>query len=126
MPSLATYDPQYRLISIEILGRLDNSMVAKIASETARLAIENNCYLVLNDAREATFSLSTTEIYNLPGLIMGIFEDTGISVYKFKRALVFASGIDDVTFFETVSKNRGHNVTLFRNIDEARKWLLEK
>lgn len=126
MANLVKYDPQDHLIRIELHEKLDKSMIAILSSETALLAREHDCYLALTDAREASSGLSTLEIYGLPELIMEIFEETGISVYKFKRALVVDKNIDDFTFFETVSRNRGHNVTMFRNIDEAIEWLLAK
>jgi hypothetical protein len=120
------YDAGKRLIVIGIRERIDLPLIKKIASEVARFSKEHNCFLVLNDAREATIGLSTVEIYNLPKMIVDILSETGIEVLKFRRALVFSKDVDDFTFFETVSKNRNQNVTLFRSVDEAVSWLLEK
>jgi hypothetical protein len=71
-------------------------------------------------------TLSTLEIFDLPRIIVEILTETGLDVHKFKRVLVVSNDVDDFTFFETVSRNRGQKVTLFRNIDEARSWLLGK
>lgn len=120
------YDAGKRLIVIGIRERIDLPLIKKIASEVAHFSKEHNCFLVLNDAREATIGLSTVEIYNLPKMIVDILSETGIEVLKFRRALVFSKDVDDFTFFETVSKNRNQNVTLFRSVDEAVSWLLEK
>jgi hypothetical protein len=120
------YDAEKRLIVIEIRGRIDKALVQNLASQVAGFSKEHNCFHVLNDAREATIFLSTLEIYSLPRTIMEILSATGVDVRKFKRALVFSKNVDDFTFFETVSRNRGQNVKLFRNIDEAVSWLLKK
>lgn len=126
MSNSVTYNQEDGLIRMELQGKVDKALVKELASRTAILAREHDCFLVLTDAREATTVLSTLEIFELPKLIVEILSETGVEVNKFKRALVISSDIDDFSFFETVSKNRGQNVSLFRNIDEARSWLLAK
>jgi hypothetical protein len=126
MLNSVVYEAEKQLIVIEMTGRIDKTLIKQLASQVAYFSKERNCFLVLNDAREATVSLTTVEIYDLPKVIMEILSATGIEVRKFRRALVVSNGIDDFTFFETVSQNRGQNVTLFRSIDEAISWLLEK
>lgn len=126
MSNSVVYDAEKKLIVIEVRERIDKSLIRKIALDVSHFSKEHNCHLVLNDARESSLDLSTVEIYDLPKLIVEILQETGIEVHKFKRALVVSKGVDDFTFFETVSQNRGQNVTLFRNIDEAISWLLNK
>jgi len=62
----------------------------------------------------------------MPKMLQEILLESGIAIHKFKRAIVMANDIDDFTFFETVSQNRGQNVMTFRDIGEARSWLLSK
>jgi hypothetical protein len=69
-------------------------------------------------------SMSTVEIYELPKIFMDILSETGVQIYKFKRTLVISTDVDDFAFFETVSRNRGQNVMLFRSIDAAQLWLI--
>ncbi len=76
--------------------------------------------------REATVSMSIVEIYELPKIFMDILLETGVQLSKFKRALVMSSDVDDFAFFETVSRNRGQNVVLFRSMEAARLWLIGK
>jgi len=120
------HDADDGLIAIRMDSRIDQSQLRAIASEVAQLAREHNCYLILNDAREATLGLSTTEIYELPKMVLEILSESGIQIHKFKRAVVMANDVDDFVFFETVSQNRGQNVRLFRDMGEARSWLLSK
>jgi hypothetical protein len=126
MSNSVTYSQEDGLIRIELQGKVDKALLKELASLTARIAREHDCYLVLNDAREATSGLSTLDIFDLPRIIVQILTETGIEVHKFKRALVISNDVDDFTFFETVSRNRGQTVTLFRNFDEAKLWLLGK
>jgi hypothetical protein len=39
------------------------------------------------------------------------------------RAIVVAKDLDDYAFFELVSKNQGQRVKIFKDIDEAKRWL---
>jgi hypothetical protein len=126
MSNSVTYNQEDGFIRMELQGKVDKALVKELASQTARIARKYECYLVLNDAREATSGLSTLEIFDLPRIIVEILTETGLEVHKFKRVLVVSKDVDDFTFFETVSQNRGQKVTLFRNFDEARSWLLGK
>jgi hypothetical protein len=105
---------------------MDKALVMKLTSETGHVARQYDCSLVLCDAREATMGMSTVEIYELPKIFVAILLETGVQIYKFKRALVMSADVDDFTFFETVSRNRGQNVMLFRSMDAAREWLIGK
>ena len=118
------YDAEADLIVIEIKEVINIPLVRQLSHDVILLAKEHNCFLILNDAREATLSLSTMELYDLPKLIQEIAAESETQVHRFKRALIVSRDIDDFTFFETVSQNINKNVTLFRDMDEARKWLL--
>lgn len=126
MSSSVTYNPDDGFITIWLEGKIDKALVMKLASETGHVARQNDCYLVLCDAREATVSMSIVEIYELPKIFMDILLETGVQLSKFKRALVMSSDVDDFAFFETVSRNRGQNVVLFRSMEAARLWLIGK
>jgi hypothetical protein len=126
MSSSVTYDADDGHITIWLQGKLDKALVLKLASETGHVARQHDCYLVLCDAREATVHMSTLDIFELPKIFVEILLETGVQLYKFKRALVMSSDVDDFTFFEAVSRERGQNVTLFRSVDAARLWLIGK
>jgi hypothetical protein len=118
-----TYDAEVGLIAIIVKGAIDHSVVREIAAEVARLAQEHGCGLVLTDTRETTLTLSVTDLYDLPKIIAKMLAELGLPVPGLKRALVVPDALDDFAFFETVSRNRGQNVMLFRDMDEAKKWL---
>jgi len=82
--------------------------------------------LLLNDYREAKVKLSTLEIYEAPKIYADIFALSGLSIYNITRALVVAEDLRDYLFFETVSFNLGQHAKVFKDITEAREWLLSK
>jgi len=65
MPNSVLYDAEAGVIAIRIQSRIDESVMRELASEVARIVNEHSCFLVLNDAREATLGLSTVEIYRV-------------------------------------------------------------
>jgi hypothetical protein len=115
------YDAQADFITIEVKQAINAHLVRQISHDVIRLAKEHNCFLILTDAREATVSLSTVELYDLPKLIQEVALELETQVQSFKRALVVSRDIDDFTFFETVSRNSSQKVKLFRDVNEARK-----
>ena len=70
--------------------------------------------------------MTTSEIYNLPKLLSDITALEGLSATIFKRALVVKKNLEDFHFFETVTLNHMQNVRLFQDVDEAKRWLLER
>ena len=73
----------------------------------------------MNDANLA--DISVTDLFNSPEIIgkSGILRIT-------KRALVVPPSFDESRFIENVTRNRGHNLMIFKNIEEAERWLMEK
>ena len=121
-----TYDAEAGFITIVMKGMIDQSVTRETASKAARLVQEHNCCLVLTDAREATMAFSIMEIYDLPKIVLEVLAESGIQAHNLKRAIVVSDKMDDFIFFETISRYHSQNVKLFRNMDEARKWLSGK
>ena len=126
MPHTIIYNSEERIIEIKVQGDLSLNEVKEIITEVARVAKEQNCFLVLNDMREATVKLSILEIYGLPKTMVDIAASFGLDVYKFKRAVVIAQPLKVYEFFETVTLNRTQSTKHFFDMDEARKWLSGK
>lgn len=118
-----TYDSNNHVILITLKGSIDREAINKSRFEAVRLAKEHNCFTVLADLREATSAISFLDIYDLPRTTSEVLSASGIQAHQFKRAIVVALDLDNASFFETVSQNRGHNVRLFRDMEEAKKWL---
>jgi hypothetical protein len=82
--------------------------------------------LCLSDYRDATFELSTLEIYDIPYVLSYIVTSEGLRPSQFKRAIVVVKSFHDYHFFETVTLNAGQNIRLFPDTEEAKKWLLQE
>jgi len=126
MPHTIIYNSEERVIEIKIHGNISFREMKEIITEAAQTVKAENCFLVLNDMREASLKLSMLEIYQLPKILTDIFAALELNAYKLKRALVAANGLKDYSFFETVASNRSQHVKYFLDMDEARKWLFEK
>ncbi|MHC4624374.1 MAG: hypothetical protein ACYS4W_10795 [Planctomycetota bacterium] len=97
---------------------MDSKSVKEYAKEIIGTASKHNCKRFLNDMREAQLDLSTIEIYEIPGFL----DAAGLDRTS-KRALVVSRQPEDYRFFENVSINRGYNVKVFEDMDEAMNWL---
>jgi len=100
------YNSESQVIEINIQGDLTLNVAEEIISEVMWVAKEHNCFLILNDMRGATLKLSTMAIHGLPKIMSDILTSSGLSVYKFKRAIVAAKDLNDYGFFKTVTVNR--------------------
>lgn len=113
------YDPDTKCVYLQIEGSVTNARIRKIAPEVASLCKEANCNRLLNDMSSATIDVSFAELFESPQ----IMEESRIPP-TLKRALVVPHSFKDFRFLETVSRNRGHNLRVFYDINEAKKWLL--
>ncbi len=119
MSSSIVYDPQSHTIVVTLVGSIDELEMNEAAAEVVRLAKQHVCFNVLGDLREAVFAVSTIALFGQAQE----FEQAYGPNSQAKRALVVAGHSEDVLFYETVSRNRGQNVRLFYDIEEARRWL---
>ena len=126
MSHTITYNSEAHIVEIKVQEDLLLSEAKEILSETARAIKEHNCFLTLTDMREATNKLSILEIYKLPELLSAALASLEINLHRMRRAIVVEKDLKDYNFFETVTINRAQYAKLFFDIDEAKKWLLEK
>ena len=120
------YNSTEHTIEIKVQGDFFLTEAQEIITEAVQIIKAQNCFLVLNDMREATIKLSFLEIYELPKTLRDIFASSGLNVHKLKQALVVKKDLKDFDFYETVTVNRGQSVKYFFDMDEARQWLSGK
>ncbi len=124
MSHTITYHEKLHAVEVAFQGELAWNEVQKVASEAAQALSDHDCHLLFADFREAELRLSTLELYNLPNAISDIVAASGLRIHAIKRAaLIGPTDVRDFEFFEDVTANRGQNMKLFRDIDEARRWL---
>lgn len=121
IPFTVGYDAENHIVCGNITGDVDHDLVNKFAEEICRICEEHDCDYLLNDWRNTNLKFSTVDIYSIPQLLLKV----GLRL-SCKRALVVGSDFEDWAFFETVSRNRGQNVKVFKDYEEAKKWLLDK
>jgi len=108
-------------LKIVAKGKDDNSSdVKKYADAIIEAVKDFKSKNVLCDERELQYSLSITDTYQLAEYI------SQHSSHLIKVAIVCNSKyFDDARFYETVATNRGMQIKVYTNIEEAETWLLQ-
>jgi len=115
------YDEECDCLIGSFVGTLDQETLKEYAKEVAKTASKHDFRHFLNDLREAEVDFSSIEIINIPG----IFHAAGLDISR-RRAIIVPNNLEDYRFFETVANNRGFNVKLFTDLNEAMNWLKKK
>ena len=113
------YDSESDIVCASASGDMDAKQIEIFAVEVRRVSTEHKCRRLLNDLRQITSKLSVADIYEIPDMLLKK------GAPRIKRAMVVSGDLEQFRFFETVSQNRGQRVKIFRDIEEAKQWLLE-
>ena len=119
MPYQVDFDEEQNFIIVAVTGSLDLPLLQQMANEVAKLIQETGARRVLNDLRNAKPTERTFEVYNMPQAA----QKAGVSQFV-KRAIVVGDKGKDFHFLESVFINQGHQVCMFAEIEDAKKWLL--
>ncbi len=126
MPYSIEVEPQIGVLFLTYTGRVDLSDLKHSIRDSLKVAIENNCFLFLNDFLDATVDLKIFEIHNMPQILEENAAPHGLIARKLKRAAVTTvNNFSELGFADTVVKNYLQNVRIFSNRDEAKVWLLQ-
>jgi hypothetical protein len=118
------YNPADKIVEACVQGKPDLAELKSLVFEIVRLSKQANCYLVLTDLRAAELGMTIPFMYNLPKMVHEVIASSGLNQFEFKRAFVTSPNAPHFKFYETVSRNRGHNTILFHDIEDAKEWLL--
>ena len=119
------FNEEKNVIIGRITGMVNRPILRKYTIEMNQFIHQKATKLILSDYRAARFPLSMIEVFNLPDNHSLLLKSLGSNVLSYKRALVFnKKNIEMANFFENVAVNRGHNVKVFLDEDEAFAWLL--
>lgn len=113
------YDSDIDCVILRVQGEVTMGSIRKIAPQAGSMCAEKGCNRLLNDMSEATINISVVNLFDSPGTM----DESGVS-RTIKRALVVPPDFKEFRFLENVTRNRGHNLMVFKDIEEARKWLL--
>ena len=113
------HDQDDNCIVLTFDGTVDVDIIKEAAPEVARMSEETGCHLLLNDMSKATIDMSMMDVFSSPR----VMDESNIS-RTMKRALIVPPDFSDAHFLETVTRNRGHDLMVFQDIEKAREWLL--
>ena len=125
MTHTVIYNSELHIVESKLQGNMTLGEVDEIVTQTAKIAKEKECRLILNDFREVSRKLPLWQIYELPDRIRTIFTSIGTNVLLYKRANVVSNDWDEYIFHENVMVNRGQKEKAFTDMDEAKKWLMD-
>ncbi len=121
MPVKIGFSENPERIEVNYSGTITESEYGDAIREFVKFNAEKKCLLVLTDLREMTVSPSILNVYDS----INMFEKMGIDKNTSEALIIpenkFAA--DNVKFYETACQNRGYNVRLFYNKEDAIKWL---
>jgi hypothetical protein len=113
-------EPAYLFVQVTGIRTLETVLAA--GKEVILACDEQGYNRVLVDVQEMTGELTTFEVYDLGTGDLKEFRRPG----QLKMAILdLEENRSRFRFFETVFHNRGYNLRIFSNMDEAIKWLRE-
>ena len=116
-----SYDSDIDCVILRVKSEVTLELVRELAPLVASMFEETNCRRLLNDMSGATIDISVTKLFNSPQ----IMDEAGV-MRNTKRALVVPQSFDESAFLENVTRNRGHNLMIFKDVEEAKRWLLSE
>ena len=120
MEYTAQHDEDSGLCTVVVTGTLQRPHDSVKLQQCARdFGGEHNCSRFLFDLTRAQIVGSTTDAFQA-GTVPA---DTDRRQRVQTIALVYAGDASDHKFVETVAVNRGYNVRVFNDFNEAREWL---
>ena len=109
------------VLHVEATGTRNLEAVLAAAKEIMEACTKHGTSEVLIDVRKLEGRLGTLDAYDLPTKYFPKLRDEGVLT---KAAIVDLKEFENsYRFLETVAANRGYNLRIFGDIDEAMKWL---
>lgn len=110
-----------RAIEVRVAGRLGLKDHERIVEDALRASLVHRCTRVLVDNRRLEPGLAATDIYEIPRIYERFFVDPAMRI----ALLILADerSREGHGFFETVSRSRGFDVSVFEDRDSALEWL---
>lgn len=117
------FDPRHEIVVCTLEGDVVAADADYSRGEVVRLLKTHQCSAVLVDIRDSNSTLSLMEVFRQADETSAAFASVDLKYQQVKRAIVANEPGGDASFYETVASNRGHNVRLFLDVDEAIAWL---
>lgn len=116
-----SYNESNNIIYVVTEGEFEKSSLNLLMKDIIKTASPIGSDLVIIDHRKAIISISVIETFERPYH----FEKSGIP-RNAKIAMIYSKETSsEFSFLETVFVNRGFQLKVFKNIEQAESWLLE-
>ena len=123
MPWKIEYDEQTRVVETTYAGALVPEEIRAAALATITTGREHKTNLYLGDCLTLEHAGSLFNVYDLVKFLEALNLELII-----KEAILLplsSAACEDLKFYETTARNRGYNVRVFNNRDDAVRWLLD-
>lgn len=117
------YNEDENIIETRLRDDITNKDVLEFIDKMIQLTTDHECLSWIVDYTNARYKLSTMQIFDLPTKVFKKMDLLGDKKYHIKRAIIRVNDNDDFAFLENVANNRGQNLLVFNNRDDAKKWL---
>ncbi|MFO7570541.1 MAG: hypothetical protein R6W75_12155 [Smithellaceae bacterium] len=121
MPWNVELNINQKIIELTYAGIVTPKALEEAFCAAVKLATENDVSLFLADCSDMIGGHSVADLY----FLISIFEASGF--HPRSREAIVLPALDtsqqDVAFYETACLNRGYEVKIFPNRDEALNWL---
>ena len=117
------YDSKYNLIVIKARTEPSTEDIKQVFKKVLEMSKIENCNNVLLDGTNTKKLPSIIKLYSIGLFMIGHI----VKLLKLRIAYVIPEDISyGFRFFKDVSENRGVIVNKFKNVDDAKDWLLNK
>jgi len=117
------YNEDENIIETRLSEDITNKDVLDFIEKMIELTTKHECFSWIVDYTNARYKLSTMQIFDLPTEVFKRMDLLGNKKYHIKRAIIRVNDNEDFAFLENVANNRGQNLLVFSNRDDAKKWL---
>ena len=118
-----TYKKEKGILKVKVSGMRSFKTVLSVITDIQQICLKQNTPRVLIDVRELKGHLKTMEAYELPAFVFPKIRENSIIE---KSAIVdLEESRDFFSFFENVSVNRGFNLRVFTDMEDATEWLAD-
>lgn len=117
---------EYMLLTFE--GELTKDSYDTYVGPVLKAVEDHQCYKILCDFRQASFSINIHDIVKIHEIEMKILSKNSVPVGKITTAFVTkedSNFFSDLYFFKTISVDHGQKQKHFKDMNEARNWLAQ-
>ena len=128
MPFSVRYNSELNAVETTFSGVVNEADIqvqvlesCEIALESCAIAAEYKTSYAISNFTAATLKVSLVFIYDIPELCerMGAARPVRLALINLNK-----ENAEMISFYQLVSQNRGWNVKIFCNVEQAKTWLL--